>query len=105
MRRRPCAKGYEVGRLLGVRDINTPDWESERQRWSAQTSSSGFFRACWLPVDVLLEILVLGDDEDVDRQALNSALSLGDLYPDRVDLITIDGSEPHRTVELQLERK
>ena len=94
--------GYEIGRLMSVRDLNAHAWDEERQRWSAKTSSSGFFRACWLPVDVPIEILVLGEDEDVDRQALETALSLGDLYPDRVQVVTIDGSEPHRMLELRL---
>ena len=37
-----------------------------RVRYTERTSASGFFMACWLPVDIPLEMVVLGKDERVD---------------------------------------
>lgn len=72
-------------------------------RWTERSSSSGFYRACWLPVDAPIELLVLGKDEDVDRDALDASLSLAELFPDRVTVLTIDPTSPHRALDLRLE--
>ena len=74
-------------------------------RWSEKTSRSGFYRACWLPADLSIELVVLVKDEDVDRRALGAALSLADLYPDRVRILTIDPKSPHTTLDLKLDAK
>jgi len=58
---------------------------------------------CRLPSGVPIELVVLGKDEDVDRDALDAALSLADLLPDRVTTLTIDPASPQRALNLRLE--
>lgn len=72
-------------------------------RWTERSSSSGFYRACWLPVDAPIELLVLGRDEDVDRDAIDASPSLADLFPGRVTILTIDPASPHRALDLRLD--
>ena len=98
------AKAHEAALFAQVRDPATFAFEDQRVRWEEKTSSSGFFRVCWLPADLPIELLMLGEDEDVDRGALRAALSLADLYPDRVTILTIDGESPHRRLDLRVER-
>ncbi|MXX54255.1 MAG: hypothetical protein F4106_03060 [Gemmatimonadetes bacterium] len=71
-----------------------------RTRTEARTSSSGFYRVCWLPVDLQLQMLVFGEEEAVDRDAIQNALSFTDLHPDRVIVFTIDPESPFRTLDL-----
>ena len=72
-------------------------------RRTERSSSSGFYRACWLPVDVPIELLVLGKDEDVDRDAIDASPSLADLFPGRVTILTIDSTSPYRALDLRLQ--
>ena len=76
-----------------------------RVRYTERTSASGFFRACWLPVDIPLEMLVLGKDERVDRDELDEALSLAALFPGRVRVISIDPEDPYWRVDLRVPSK
>ena len=98
-------KAYEVRLYAEVRDPSSFDFEAQRLRWSAKTSSSGFYRMCWLPSNLPIELVVLGKDEDVDRDALKAALSFADLFPDRVTTMTIDPTSPHSTVDLRVEAR
>ena len=76
-----------------------------RVRYTERTSASGFFRACWLPVGIPLEMVVLGKDERVDRDELDEALSLAALFPGRVRVITIDPEDPYWRVDLRVPSK
>ncbi|MYB07122.1 MAG: carboxypeptidase regulatory-like domain-containing protein [Gemmatimonadetes bacterium] len=76
------------------------DFDTLRTRTEARTSSSGFYRVCWLPVDLQLQMLVFGEEEAVDRDAIQNALSFTDLHPDRVIVFTIDPESPFRTLDL-----
>ncbi|MCZ0935822.1 MAG: carboxypeptidase-like regulatory domain-containing protein [Gemmatimonadetes bacterium] len=86
-----------------VSDPRTVNLEEQRSRWTEKSSSSGFYRVCWLPSGVPIELVVLGKDEDVDRDALDASLSLADLFPDRVTTLTIDPASPQRALNLRLE--
>ena len=98
-------KAYEVLLFAQVRDPSTFNFEDQRLRWAASTNSSGFYRVCWLPANSPIELVVFGKDEDVDRDALEAALSFADLYPDRVRILTIDPTSPHRTLDLRVEAR
>ena len=97
------AKAYEAALVAQVRDPATFAFEEQRIRWQEQTSPSGFFRVCWLPADLQIELLMIGENENVDQGALRAAPSLADLYPDRVTTLTIDGESPHRRLDLRVE--
>ena len=99
---RLLAAAYEPRLLLETWDPNTLDVDQQRFRWTGKSSSSGFYRACWLPADVPIELLVVGKDEGVDRAALDAALSFTDVYGDRVVTITIDPESPQRKLDLRV---
>lgn len=96
-------RAYEPRLFAEVRDPSTFNFEDQRSRRTEKSSSSGFYRACWLPVDAPIELVVLGKDEDVDRNAVDASLSLADLFPGRVTILTIDPRSPHRALDLRLE--
>ena len=97
------AKAHEAALVAQVRDPATFAFEEQRIRWQEQTSPSGLFRVCWLPADLQIELLMIGEDENVDQGALRAALSLADLFLDRVTTLTIDGESPHRRLDLRVE--
>ena len=74
-------RAYEPRLFAEVRDPSTFNFEDQRSRWTERSSSSGFYRACWLPVDAPIELVVLGKDEDIDQDAVDTSLSLADLFP------------------------
>lgn len=78
--------------------------ENMRLRSNERTSDSGFYRACWVPVGIPLEVLVVEKDERIDRDALEEALSLADLFPDRVQVITIDLDNAYHSLDLRVGR-
>lgn len=97
------ARAFEPRLFARVRDPSTINVEEQRSRWTEKSSSSGFYRVCWLPSGVPIELVVLGKDEDVDRDALDAALNLVDLFPGRVTTLTIDPASPQRALNLRLE--
>ena len=96
-------RAYEPRLFAQVRDPSTFNFGNQRSRRTEKSSSSGFYRACWLPVDAPIELLVLGKDEDVDHDAVDASLSFADLFPGRVTILTIDPRSPHRALDLRLE--
>lgn len=78
--------------------------ENMRVRSNERTSDSGFYRACWVPVGIPLEVLVVEKDEKIDRDLLEEALSLADLFPGRVQVITIPLDGPYHSLDLRVGR-
>lgn len=97
------ARAFDPRLFARVRDPSTINLEEQRSRWTEKSSSTGFYRVCWLPSGVPVELVVLGKDEDVDQDALDAAPSLADLFPDRVTTLTIDPTSPQRALNLRLE--
>jgi len=96
-------RAYNPRLFAEVRDPSTFNFQDQRSRWKAKSSSSGFYRVCWLPTDLPIELVVFGEDEGVDQSALDSSLSLADRFPDRVTFLTIDPEAPHVALDLRLE--
>ena len=78
--------------------------ENMRLRSNERTSDSGFYRACWVPVGIPLEVLVVEKDEKIDRDLLEEAPSLADLFPGRVRVITIPPDNPYHSLDLRVGR-
>ena len=78
------------------------EMKNARLQTRERTSDSGFYRACWVPVDIPLEVLVVDKDKKIDRGALERAVSLSDSFPGRVQVITISGDAPYRTLDLRV---
>ena len=96
-------EAYEVDDLMDVRTErslkNLRSWVVEK------TSSKGFYRACWVPVGVSVEVMVLRKDEFDQRrldELLDELQSLRAAFPEqRVQSITIDRQSPHRNLNLE----
>ena len=79
--------------------------DEDRARIRGETSASGLYRICWLPVDTPLEVVVLNSSERFDRGAFEDALALADLFPGRVQEITIAREAPYRTLLMRIETR
>ena len=91
------AHAFNPARLPEVIGANL---DTLRTRMETRTSSSGFYRVCWLPVELELEMFVFREDESVDRGAIQNALSFADLRPDRVIVFTLDPESPFQTLDV-----
>ena len=58
---------------------------------------------CWVPVDLPLELVALNRGERFDRDAFEDGAALADLFPGRVQQITIAREAPYRTLLLRVE--
>ena len=85
--------------------LRAKDLEEARARIRGETSPAGLYRICWLPVDIPLEVVVLNSSEKFDRDAFEDALALADLFPGRVQEITIARESPYRTLLLRIETR
>ena len=85
--------------------LRAQDLEEDHVRIRGETSASGLYRICWLPVDIPLEVVVLNSSEKFDRGAFEDALALADLFPGRVQEITIAREAPYRTLLLRIETR
>lgn len=82
--------------MAGVRRIAGP--VDNRTRVRGRTSDSGLYRICWVPLDVPLEVVALSADERLDRCAFEKAATLADLFPGRVQEITLAPDAPFRSL-------
>ncbi len=96
------ARAFDPGRISEPKSGTTHRFEDERSRWRTESDATGFYRMCWLPADIPIEVVVLGKDEDIDRGALDATLSLTDLFGGRVGILTIDPGSPNQVVDLRL---
>lgn len=79
--------------------------EQDGYRVLGKTSPSGLYRLCWVPVGRPLELVALHRDEKLDRGAFRDAVTLADLFPGRVQRVTIAREAPHRTLLLRIETR
>ncbi len=96
--RRPVA-GATV--LTMTRAIRAEGLAAVRASSLGQTSASGLYRICWLPVEVPLEVVVLNSGEEFDQRAFEDAVALSELFPGRVSEITIPPEAPYRSLLLR----
>lgn len=87
--------------MAGTRRVADP--AGDRTRVRGRTSDSGLYRICWVPLDVPLEVVALSGDERLDRDAFEEAATLADLFPGRVQEITLAPAAPFRTLVFRVD--
>lgn len=83
----------------------TEDLDEDVYRIIGRTSAAGLYRMCWVPVDLPLELVALHRGERFDRGAFEDGAVLADLFPGRVQPITIAREAPYRTLLLRIETR
>lgn len=92
---------FEVGELMDPEKGRAMENQGLRSWVVARTSSEGFYRACWVPLGVPLEVMVLSEDE-FDQRWLEEHPGLRDIFPDReVRSLALDDQAPHRTLNIE----
>lgn len=95
----------DAGVLTVTAAPGAEDLEEDGHRVIGRTSASGLYRMCWVPVDLPLELVALNRGERFDRGAFEDGAALADLFPGRVQRITIAREVPHRTLVLRVETR
>jgi len=99
--------------LLDPKELVTPSGvdptamkSKQLRHWASEkTAPGGFYRLCWVPVDVPLEVMVLPPDE-FDDDRLDEAASLREAFPSYPsDSIAVERQLPHKTLDVTLRGK
>ena len=94
-------EAYAVTDLMDPKNRSAMAEADLRSAIVTKTSSNGFYRACWVPVDVPLEVMVLTED-DLDDDQLDQLRDLRTSFPERhVRTLNIDHQSPHRYLRLR----
>ena len=96
----PIARAEVVVLAEAAADQGPAEWVSV----TAQADRSGFYRACWVPIEVPLGVVVLRDDEDFDADDVVGPDAPARLWPDRVRNTVIPPEAPYWTLPLRVER-
>jgi len=93
-------QAYEVAALMDPKKARAVAVGNFRSWTIERTAISGFYRVCWVPVDVPFEVAVFAR-ADLDESRLEEAVSLRDAFPGRrIESFTIDRQSPHRSLDL-----
>lgn len=89
---------------LGDTDTSLVDTDSPTH-WvdvRGETSSSGFYRACWVPVGIPVQVVVLNGGQRMDLKNLEDADALAKRFPARATTITIQREDPYRRADFTI---
>lgn len=67
------------------------------------TNESGYYRACWVPVDTYLSVSVMEPGEDLDPNRLQVGYTLSELIKMREETVIIPADMPFETLNLRVE--
>ena len=67
------------------------------------TNESGYYRACWVPVDTYLSVSVMEPGENLDPNQLEVGYTLSDLIQMREETVIIPADMPFETLNLRVE--
>ncbi len=67
------------------------------------TNETGYYRACWVPVDTYLDVSVMEPGEDLDPNQLQVGYTLSDLIKMREETVIIPADVPFETLNLRVE--
>ncbi len=98
---RVLSQAYEVTAFVDATTMGNGRLQEGRAGAAVKTNASGFYRACWVPVDIPLEVAVIEEDEEPGLGELGGAYNLSDLFPGRVRTVTISSGSPVETIDLR----
>lgn len=76
--------------------------EERRGGTVVETNASGFYRACWMPTDVSLEVAVLDPDETLIAGQSHEGHLKSNVVATLVRAVEVSLEEPHVTLDLRL---
>lgn len=69
------------------------------------TDSEGYYRACWIPVDIRLHVAVLEPGQELDPNTLEAAYTMDELIALREERVVIHAGTGYQTLNLRVEPK
>lgn len=86
-----------------VTAVVTTTLRAGRSGVAVTTNASGYYRACWVPVDTYLNVSVMQPGEDLDPNRLQVGYTPSDLIEMREETVIIPADAPFETLDLRVE--
>ncbi|MCY4400229.1 MAG: carboxypeptidase-like regulatory domain-containing protein [Gemmatimonadetes bacterium] len=100
---RVLARAFDISSI--ETRVVTTEMRAGRSGVAVLTNASGYYRACWVPVDTELDVAVLEPDQELDPNTLQVGYHLSDLISWREERVLIDSDSGFATLNLRVEPK
>lgn len=101
---RVLSREYDISSAQETSVVTTM-LRSGRAGLAVTTNASGYYRACWVPVNTELRVAVLDPDQKLDPNTLEVAYTLSELIVSREEEVMISSDELYATLDLRVESK
>ena len=102
---RVLSRDFDVGQDISSTSVVSRTLRAGRSGVAVQTNASGYYRACWVPVDTQLRVSVVNPGEELDPVRLQVGYTLSDLIEMREETVIIPSEAPLQTLDLQVRSK
>ena len=99
---RVLSRDFDVGQDISSSSVVSRTLRSGRSGVAVQTNASGYYRACWVPVDTRLRVSVVNPGEELDPVRLQVGYTLSDLIEMREETVIIPSEVPLQTLDLRV---
>lgn len=98
---RILSRDYDISQ--DVTTVVSTTLRAGRSGVAVTTNESGYYRACWVPVDTYLNVAVMEPGENLDPNQLQVGYTLSDLIKMREETVIIATDVPFETLNLRVE--
>lgn len=100
---RVLSRDFDVGQDISSTSVVSRTLRSGRSGVAVPTNTSGYYRACWVPVDTRLRVSVVNPGEELDPVRLQVGYTLSDLIEMREETVIIPSDAPLQTLDLRVQ--
>ena len=100
---RVLSRDFDVGQDVSSSSVVARTLRAGRSGVAVQTNASGYYRACWVPVDTQLWVSVVKPGEELDPVRLQVGYTLSDLIEMQEATVIVPSEALLQTLDLQVE--
>ena len=100
---RVVSRDFDINQDVSASSVVTRTLRAGHSGVAATTNASGFYRACWVPVDTSLRVAVLRPGEDLDPNQLEVGYTISDFVEIGEETVIIASDRLFETLHLRVE--
>lgn len=100
---RVVSRDFDINQDVSASSVVTRTLRAGHSGVAATTNTSGFYRACWVPVDTSLRVAVLRPGEDLDPNQLEVGYTISDFVEIGEETVIIASDRLFETLDLRVE--
>ena len=100
---RVVSRDFDINQDVSASSVVTRTLRAGHSGVAATTNASGFYRACWVPVDTSLRVAVLRPGEDLDPNQLEVGYTISDFVEIGEETVIIASDRLFETLDLRVE--